>query len=331
MDFVTINPTPKVNPSHVGGQFKKTVFFLNHSGVDIKVNYPNGEHVTVPTRLEQISRRTFEIHVEYEIDQGCSIHTLKELIGDKEYELVEKQLPSNRKLVRFKYEVTDINVIESGKGLYLESLSMALTPSYTVGNHYPTGVEGADDSNCFELKVVVVDHSGIIVGHYVKFLDYVFEATHAVGTGLGDGIYLMSKFRGELKITKYELLPDSGPVRVFRSLQVAKSFEGAEAIAERLQFEKEASALKRVELERDLADQKAKYEQEKNRQDLEFRQKLNELEQEKKRMETEYKNEELSRKDYYDQRSHVRKDSSEAYKWLPAIITATGAIVGLLF
>lgn len=331
MDFVTINPTPKVNPSHVGGQFKKTVFFLNHSGVDIKVNYPNGEHVTVPTRLEQISRRIFEIHVEYEIDQGCSIHTLKEVLGDKEYELVENQLPSNRKTVRFKYEVTDINVIESGKGLYLESLSMALTPAQTAGNRYPTGVEGADDSNCFELKVVVVDHSGIIEGQYVKFLDYVFEATHASGTGLGDGIYLMSKFRGESNITKYELLPENGPVRVFRSLQVAKAYEGAEALAERLQYEKEALALKRVELESELADSKVIHEQEKNAQDLEYRRQLNELEQEKKRMETRYKNEELSRKDYYDSRSHVRKDTSEASKWLPAIIAAMGAIVGLAF
>lgn len=329
MDFVTINPTPKVNPRHVGGQFKKTVFFLNHSGVDIKVNYPNGEHVTIPTRLEQISRRIFEIHVEYEIDQGCSIHTLKELLGEKEYELVEQQLPSNRKMVRFKYEVTDINLIESGKGLYLESLSMALTPAYTVGNQYPTGIEGANDSNCFELKVVVVDHSGIIEGHYVKFLDYVFEASHAVGTGLGDGIYLMSKFRGESKITKYDLTPDNGPVRVFRSLEVAKAFEGAEALAERLQFEKEALAYKRLELETELADRKAKHEEDKNAQDLEFRRQINELEQEKKRMETKYKNEELSRKDYYEQRSHVRKDTSEASKWLPAIIGALGAIIGM--
>tara|TARA_Y100001956_G_scaffold26818_1_gene26632 strand:+ start:1561 stop:2556 length:996 start_codon:yes stop_codon:yes gene_type:complete len=331
MDFVTINPTPKVNPSHVGGQFKKTVFFLNHSGLDIKVNYPNGEHVTVPTRVDQVARRIFEIHVEYEIDRGCSIHTLKEALGEKEYDLVEQQLPSNRKLVRFKYEVTDIDVIESGKGLYLEMLSMALTAGSTVGNCYPTGVEGAKDSNCFELKVVVVDHSGIIDGHYVKFLDYVFEAAHSVGTGLGDGIYLMSKFRGEAKIIKHELLPETGPVRVFRSLRAAKQFEGAEAVAERLQYEKESLALRRVELERELSESKAKFDEDKNRQELEHRQQINKLEQEKKRMETEFKNDELSRKDYYESRSQVRKDSSEMSKWLPAMITAMGAVISLAF
>ena len=330
MDFVTINPTPISSPATTIGQFAKTVYFNNRSGLTVKVNYPNGEHVTIPTIVEQLSKRVFEIHVEYHVEHGCSLATVKEMIGDAEFAIVERGMATNRKTVRIRYDVTDITMLEDGKGIFLESLAMALTDNSKSGCCYPKGIGGITEANNFDLKIVVVDYNGVIEGHYIKFLDYIFEAGHSSGTGLGDGIYLMSTFRGEATIQKYDLDPDIGPIRVFRSLTVAKEYEGGSTLAERLQLEKEQLSIEKVKLEKVLINDKAIAERVKNEQELIYRERLNALESEKKVSEGEYKEREYERKDYYDQRSTVRKDSSEAAKWLPAIISAMGVLFGLL-
>ena len=66
---------------------------------------------------------------------------------------------------------------------------------------------------------------------------------------------------------------------------------------------------------------------ESKQKDKQHREEIQELELEKARFKAEIENKKLERKDYYEERSHARKDTSEVIKFIPGLILGIIAIV----
>lgn len=333
MDYSIVNPKPvRSFDTTRRGQFKRSVTFENRSGMDIKVTYPTGEYVSIPTTKEQLIDETFNIYVTYEINSGCSLSSLREALGDREYDLIKDGLATSRKEIVLEYMVTDLEGISSNNGVFINNLSLSLTSATLSGPQYPTNLDNnlPASNNSFDLKIVVVDPSGVIAGQYMRFLHFVIPLQHTTGTCLPEGIYLLSKHKDDQHAERFDLLDDVELFRIFRTRSAAEAFEPAYASSELLALEKEKAARERLEYEREMSQSKAELENEKNRLDLMYKERNAELDFQKREYEHTTKLKEIERKDFYEVRSHVRKDTTEVTKWLPAVITAVGLVFSLL-
>lgn len=329
MDFVIEKPKPKLVSTNRGVGFSRSMSFLNRTGTGIKVSFANGHCVTIPPVNSTVVDGVFYVTVEYDIRNGCSLQELEKSISEAEYKVLVGGLTTNRSNPVLEYELKPIDTLSSGKAIYLDELNVTLSSSAVAGFVYPTNLDKAatamgdgHDKN-FELYIMSVDSLGLKTGEFVRYGEFVFELNHTPATGLPDGIYIATRCNGEeLIVNRYELDAEIRGFKMFRSRRDAMEYN-FELSDDQIAIEKARLAQSKIELEKELVTAKQKL----SDMTLENSQRERDLNAHYEREKRKIEREAMERKDEYEYRSQLRKDSSESIKWLPSIIAALGAAV----
>lgn len=332
MQFIKVNPRPTVSHNHGAVQFKRSISFLNYSGESIKVTYPNREYVNIPAIVESMQRGYVDILVDYDVYHGTSLYSLKDQIDKKEYEIVSSQLSSGVNSFQLTYRVDDISTLFEGNGIYVEVLGLSLMTATTPGWKYPEfDLRAASEHEAtLSLKIVVVDSCNMLEGHWLRMLDLVMPIRRSTRTALPDGIYMMVTTTEDQQVRRYELLEDIKPFNLYPTQQTALDAADDRSQIELLQLERDRLAFAKVEAERENLRIKSELEQQKLLDDTRAKRLQYEHEEERRDAERKHKDAEYHRKEHFESRSSIRKDTSEGLKWLPAIIGAAGVVFGLM-
>lgn len=332
MEFIKVNPRPVISYNHGQAQFKRSISFLNHSGEHLKITYPNREYVNIPPIREAMQGGYVDVLVDYEVYHGTSLYSLKDQIDKKEYEIVSTQIQNGINSFQLTYRVSDMTPIFNNNGIYVEVLGLSIMSVSVAGWRYPEfDLRAASEKEAtLSLKIVIVDSSNLLSGHWLRMYDLVMPVRRSLRTALPDGIYMMVTTTIDQHVKRYELLDEIRPFNLYPTQQYAIDAKDDRSQIEMLLLEKERLAMDKVTAERENLRIKAELEQQKVFDETRAKRLQYEHEEERRLAEKEHKDAEYRRKDHYDTRSHIRKDTTEGLKWLPALIGAAGVIFGIM-
>ena len=185
----------------------------------------------------------------------------------------------------------------------------------------------------FGYKIKIVDNNNEFGDRWVNIAQNAYRVPAIRDVSLNDGVYLITSGNapGAPPKTEFFNFTDSGA-----ELHLYRTREEAEALGDlHKQREQELVFLEHQikTTENEYRLQKQKLSEESEAREREFKLKELALNEEKQkldriRLEQEHqkKMEELRRKDYYEDRSYVRKDSSEFMKYAPLLLTGVIAL-----
>lgn len=240
------------------------------------------------------------------------------------------------------FRITSESLYEYGGG-YNRLLDLVIdTGDNRYGSIHPYSSDALDfavgstreerlQDGVFGLKMFLVDNYDTFGDKYINFGGLVHQIKAVHNLSYDDGLYISStnelKLNGSVAAPKpkfyslKDLNEDKSPVMLFNSYKEAKAYGDLDSIKERKRKELEhENTIQKLESERLSLEEKRKHEA--IIRDIEAREAYRSYDRE---------GQSQARKDYYDSRSAMRKDSSELWKIIPVAIGGAIVLKKLLF
>ncbi|QVW28592.1 hypothetical protein pEaSNUABM8_00095 [Erwinia phage pEa_SNUABM_8] len=311
------------------GAMTKTISYANNTGIPLYVTENHGgSFILEPKRNRVVSPNAIEIYVTYKVPAGvANLAMMAESFSDVVFRNMANEL-------RQYGETTLMYVVESpvpilrGDAVVLSDLGLAFSRDPIGINRTPVTKTHGDRTN-ITLGVVVVQRYDDPKNYtWVRYYTTMVKVDSVRSKYYDEGVYMVM-MSGEIaeggRLLHFKFDDPLSPFRVFESEDDARSFRWmAEAIPD-LANMRQQLADKIRDVDRELVDRKAQ-------QDLEHRQRMNDLAFNKEEVLAEYRvmelkqkqqsderkdqleEKSLTRKDTYDERSTSRKDQSEERK-----------------
>lgn len=285
-------------------QASRKVSYVNDSGMTLTIHTPCGETLKLPSREASCARMVLSVYVTYTLSSTVGINGIQERNPDQSV-VIEKVNGSGT--VTLKYELRDFTDIKNGKLAILDPLKLGVTLGESLKNEYPIDDDGVDKSSpmlCFTAN----SRHGYF-SHKGSLLPFLGSG----GTGGISITLLCGDYRASLGNYKFDE----------QTLPFIVTDNKIEAEKLRIIKEKEDSdAINLIQLSHD-GERTEAYKQINKARGLI----IDKIENEK---DLEYKLAAAEQKIYYEGRSYQRKDTSESFKYLPALMSGIGVVVGLM-
>uniref|UniRef100_A0AAU7PEZ8 Uncharacterized protein n=1 Tax=Burkholderia phage vB_BgluM-SURPRISE13 TaxID=3159457 RepID=A0AAU7PEZ8_9VIRU len=336
--------------------------FLNYSGRTIKLGFRNGFVLDVPSRQSRISQ-AFIVRQELYLSDNVKHSARDKLIsheGPKSEDLRQFEklfLGSYRDqthglALKYDYEIAPMDMKDNGGTIYLVEQDIILSTKqddiplhpfcFEAMTRQPKGTRTLGENG---LAVEIIDNHERIGPRYMRLLGKTVRIDAVKNALKRDGVYL--KYRGYMETSNdpiQDIVDYIPPESMPDAKWLYKSFAEARTAPEHeveLSYELKHLDLqgKKVTAESSLA----KSEQDREKLDLERRNLIlqNQLDEEERRTrhfenelnrryareDHQTKIEQIRTKDFYEERSTVRKDSSEMWKFIPTVLMGAGAAI----
>lgn len=336
--------------------------FLNYSGRPITLGFRRGVVVDVPSRHSRISQAFivrqelyFSDNIKHSVrDRLISHEGLKsdDLKSFEDMYLKAYRDQTHSVAMRYDYEVTPRTINDNGGCIYLVEQDIILSTrrddiplhpfSFEAMTKAPKGTRTLGENG---LSVEIIDNQERIGPRYMRLLGKVMRIDAVKNALRRDGVYL--KYRGMMESANgpvQDVVDYIPPEAMDEAKWLYRSYAEARTSHEHeieLGYELKHLDLqgKKISAESSLV----KSEQDKEKLELEHRnQKLqaqleeeerrtrhfeNELSRRYAREDHAIKTDQLRTKDFYEERSTVRKDSSEMWKFIPTVVMGAGAAI----
>lgn len=340
--------------------------YVNGTGRTLYLSWRNGvTHRLVPENVPNVKGKLL-IRKEIRFDPTNGAEIVGYNTGDPEMDTIHSQYLSSKEdfycglhNTFFDHHVEWTDIEKHGGTIYLSDQDMMVSiysSDYGI-NHPYSNTGGLNDlivkdillstSNATGVSLSIVDNSGVLGIRYVNVAGGIQKVSPYKDPKMSDGLYI-TKTR---VVTTTDRATDPKVVRknvfdhdydsktnpepehpvLYRTLEEARNDGDPTIIKDRQLKEREQTVKEtklkldreKLELEQTLEKMKSEHQMEVLKQQRE----LSALEQKLKEEEAKRKHEGLETKDYYEERSYRRKDSSEGLKILPTILTvAVGAL-----
>lgn len=336
--------------------------FLNYSGRPITLGFRNGLVMSVPSKQSRVSQ-AFVIREELYLSDNIKHSARDKLIsheGPKSDDLRAFEdlfIGSYRDQIhglslKYDYEVTPRIMNDQGGTIYLVEQDIILSTKtndiplhpfcYEAMTKAPKGTRTLGENG---LGVEIIDNQERIGPRYIRLMGKVVRVDAVKNALKRDGVYL--KYRGMMESANaasqdvVDFIP-AEDMQNAKWLYVSHA-EARSAPEHEVELSYELKQLdlqgKKVTAETSLA----KSEQDREKLDLERRNLLLQTQLDEEERRTRHFENELKRrydredhqtrmdsmrsKDYYEERSVVRKDSSEMWKFIPTVVMGAGAAI----
>lgn len=330
---ISIAPTVSLRPMHTG-HVTKSLMFVNETALPVFVTEPGGGHFIVLPDSGYAPSNTFTVYVTYRAGaRFAGFDGLSEnLLPPVEYRRVINELKaSGESTLKYVVDSTDMGMLLRGDMLVIKQLAVALTLQPIKMGTDIVGKQTAHTQQ-FQLGVAVVQpYEDMRPKRWVRYYSAMVETSPMQSMLYDPGIYLIV-FGGkcvEERQIRFDFDDPLAPLRVFETKEEAVKWKWRDSLSS---IDVERNRLQSLvkEAEVGLADRKADM-------DLEYKRMLANLTYEKeaiamqsRKQEHEFKTKALVRDDVYDERSTVRKSSSDALKVFPTLLALGATILGLM-
>lgn len=348
-------PRPANEPfNYDRGCFETRTRLINTTGQDITVGYRNGLKVTIPSDI-QGNNHTFVVRIEIAVPKGIVSDLHNTLNKARSNEIValglmrdemgrsvrEKNIYDRNTILTLDYPISVNELLHKNNSVYYHDIDLvvSLDPPELVPPH-PESWEGRakrldmpeyDQSDAkLHYSIKVIDNTGLRSRFYTTIGSVVYMVPVVMGKGQENGIYIQRPIpvdtgtNGNIKpkLERY----DFDETEVLEALGIYSNYDDA------LNRGDVASVRKRQLVDKEQQTKLLDHQYKNDRLEREREGWKDELERLQMQIEHERENhrhemQKMERKDYYEERSYYRKDSSEMAKYLPTVIMSVGAIV----
>jgi hypothetical protein len=259
------------------------------------------------------------------------------------------------------YELTYEQLTKLGGSVYYHDVDFVVSlESVTAPIHHPHSEKGRAQQVVIESSlaskelhehnkgemgfgyaITMIDNHGVHGARYINISNKVYRITPSRDPSKRDGIFIVSNHsmsskggNGSFESRWYDFENAEEALGLYRTLDEAL-YGGDKSLAAKDSLLKAQAEVERMKAERQRVDELNAIE--KARYDAEMRERDFKLEQEreavaKERAEREYQETVRLRelKDHYEERSYVRKDTSEGLKFLPTLMVGLATLFGIL-
>ena len=358
LQISNVENVTQTDPSNLDqhSSFSITVEFINGTNQTITVVDRAGVYTVIPPcNLRGVNsfivrkRYIFTESVKFDaMNVSNDIHenSSTDLIALKNA-IIEQQFVKFRGkyYVNLDFNIDILDLREKGGACYYQNIDLLLscrneqtTPPHPFsqrGRERTMVTEDPDINRLetFGYKIKIVDNNNEFGDRFVNIAKSVFRVPATKDINSKDGVYLIvtGNAKGAPPTVEYFTFDSSGS-----NLHLYRTREEAAALGDlHKQREQELALLEHqvkasendYKLERQkLTEAMDAKEREFKIKELEYNEAKQKLEKEKAEQEHKRKMEELYRKDYYEDRSYVRKDSSEFLKYAPLLLTGVIAL-----
>ncbi|YP_009212965.1 hypothetical protein AVU38_gp116 [Ralstonia phage RSL2] len=336
--------------------------FLNYSGRPISLGFRRGMVVDVPSRQSRNSQAFivrqelyFSDNIKHSVRDRLISHEGPKSEDLKNFEdlfLRAYRDQTHSVTMRYDYEVTPRTINDNGGCIYLVEQDIILSTkhndiplhpfSFEAMTRAPKGTRTLGENG---LSVEIIDNQERIGPRYMRLLGKVMRIDAVKNALKRDGVYLkyrglMTTSQGPVEDIVDYIPPEAMPEAkwLYRSFAEARTapehevelgfelkhldLQGKKTAAETSNLKAEQDKEK-LELEHRNAQLQAQLEEEERR----TRHFENELNRRYAREDHATKIEQLRTKDYFEERSIERKDSSEMWKFIPTVVMGAGAAI----
>ena len=336
--------------------------YSDTTGLGQRITFKNytGKKIYIINRFGLIN----EIHSVSARYLDCFIIRLEYLVPYGNYESLKKSFYRNIDFLNKFKEIFYINLehnnvsemvvalditIEQDKiseynTVYINDLDIVLTTEDPTTVMHPYSDEAIENERYKDLNslkgevfsIEIIDNYSILSERYCCIGESVFKIVPSKDITKEDGIYLTTKIDGKLESIKFDLnKPEQaglyrtqeealnyGNIKLNREQEIAKLSHENSLISLEMQKIKHENAKKIAELDLNIKE----LEKEMQFKEKEFEKEKMYLEKEIRDSKAAYETKKIIMEDFYNERSHNRKDSSEIIKFIPAAIAAGLAI-----
>lgn len=359
---IRIGPRRQLRPEEQP-QFEIRNSFFNTTGSTLTVCHRNGMKVAIPSR-PVMSGNAFVVRVEITVRGDVKENlrdTLSRVTDDSpnEMRLIKEAFDKQsnlgsyaQRMIALEYPITLDQIRKAGGTIYYHELDLLLSlsdPEFAMPHPYsedgrklsmvvdaPVDLNEASFGYCIE----IIDNAGMIGERYLNINSDIYKVVPKLDPSRRDGVYVIthravdnatevgnqtevqhfaSDEQGFESLGLYRTFTDAthlGDVSVSRKEELARLEHETTLLKGQLQKIKAAHEIEIASLNERL--QKAELEANTNKRQLDAAMERERHQSEMERIRT---------KDYYEDRSIVRKDSNEALKVIPAIIVGIGACI----
>ncbi len=340
--------------------YAHTVDYINGTRTNITVIERNGIKITIPPSglidvRGFIVRSTFKFNESVNFDADGLLNDVTENSSIELRQLRDAMINGLRTkvyghyVISIDYNIEPNDLLESGGTMYYSNLDLVVSVRDIAHvPPHPYSEEGRklkmltedDDINSvgsFGYKLKIIDNGGNFNARWVNIAGRPFRIPAIKDPTLTDGVYLTSTGASIGAPPKIEMFTFD---EAAEKLHLYKSKEEAEALGDLfLQRERELKerelSFKEFENDYKLRRQEMQTtidarEQSFKLKELEYDEKLARLNHIRDEIEHQRKLEEIRKKDYYENRSYERKDSSEILKYAPVVVAGVFALFAAL-
>lgn len=344
---------------------KIEIDYINNLGVDIVILDRRGIEFHIPSRFKPSSRQLdFKIYEMFHLQEGISlrfndverdtdiIKLQQNFLDSLNYD-AKAERNTRRSMVTTTVKLSDLR--EVNNCIYIKEYDIVLyipKPGYNV--IHPATVSkvvngfnlNKEKLNDFEFNISINDPNNKIGDRWINISGLIYQITPSRDHTQMEGVIITTSsanLNGDFVHVPMSIDEFKEKIKTYQSYEEAETFGNLESLT-KIQADKELEKLKHnnmVEEQKLKAEvSKHKAESEKVKHDLELMSSDLKAQEAKHKAELELLNiqinrekhdmefQSLHRKNYYEERSYDRKDSSELIKFLPMII---GAGLVLLF
>ncbi|BCM95160.1 hypothetical protein [Burkholderia phage FLC6] len=336
--------------------------FLNYSGRPISLGLRSGVVVDVPSRQSRISQAFivrqelyFSDNIKHSVRDRLISHEGPKSDDLKNFEdlfLKAYRDQTHSVAMRYDYEVTPRTINDNGGCIYLVEQDIILSTrhndiplhpfSYEAMTKAPKGTRTLGENG---LSVEIIDNQERIGPRYMRLLGKVMRIDAVKNALKRDGVYLkyrgmMTSAQGPVEDVVEYIPPEQMPeakwlYRSYAEARTAPEHEvelGLELKHLDLQGKKTAAETSNLKAEQDKEKLELEHRNQKLQAQLEEEERRvrhfeNELNRRYAREDHVTKLDQLRTKDYYEERSIERKDSSEMWKFIPTVVMGAGAAI----
>lgn len=335
--------------------------YLNYTGRTISMGYRNGVVFDIPSREDRLYQ-DFIVRQEMNISDRLSNSVRNKLLNYEGLEspdfrafkklFMEAYRDRNHGVIlKFDYKVAVADINHQGGSIYLTELDIILSTrkdnipihplSLEAASRAPISVQSNSDSN--GVSFYIVDNDDTIGTHYTRMFGKIVRV-ETIKNGLKpDGLYIDYRGMSDSQRGNTEDFREFVPVTEMENIGwLCKTFAEAKNAPDReVEFGLKLKELelegKRITAETNLV--KADHEKERlhlEHRNSELQRELNERDQQfriidadlqRRISEEEHRSkiEQMRTRDFYEEKSIARKDSSELIKFIPALLLGAGA------
>lgn len=259
------------------------------------------------------------------------------------------------------YEITYEQLSKLGGSVYyhdvdyvvsLEPVTSAVNhPHSEKGRHHQATCESSLASKEFSehsqgevgfgYAIIMIDNHGVHGPRYINISNQVYKITPKRDLSKRDGIFIVSNHsmsskggNGSFESRWYDFENAEEALGLYRTLDEAM-YGGDKTLAAKDNLVKAQAEVERLKAERQRLDEanaidKARYEAEMRERDVKLEQEREAIARERAEREHQEAVRRQELKDHYEERSYVRKDTSEGLKFLPTLMVGLATLFGVL-
>jgi hypothetical protein len=252
---------------------------------------------------------------------------------------------------------TEEDLEENGGAFYHNALDTLFTfPDATAKGSHPFSRAGIEEEMMerskavapdkqFVFSVEIIDSLGKYGDRYISISNRIFKLTAQKDKNKPDGVYIVSSTPAigtisseNLVVCRYDFEDAEKAVGVYRTFEEAQTYgdpslarkkeitdleHGIQLAKHQAELAKSSQSMAKLEAERTLMERDLKIKELQYERDIRQR----EMDDLRARQEHLIEINRMEMKERYEQRTYVRKDTSEMLKYLPVVLTGIGAVL----